>query len=1424
MKNTGIKFKVHMSKKYSHQKVVHNGMPLNKFIFIFILAVLSVLPQYIIAQKGRQKGKAGKSAWVTNNPFKTDVFIENFGQFDNWATTESKIKYAINKGDKIFFTAHGYTIRVDKIVKKEESDTDDDKDIIKGSTAKNIEDDEEENRILEKYAVHVNWLGSNPNPEIIVSGSSSNYYTFGEKGYENVKAKGFKKLTYKNLYPQIDVEYTIPEKGGIKYKLILHPGADIGKVKMEYTGDVDNSIIDFEGNIIINTPVGAIVDHAPQSYYEGNNTNIPSTFILKDNVVSFKLNELQTPNSQPQTIIIDPWTTIPTGLVTDNAAYDIAYDDNGNVYVSGGTDPFKLSKYSAAGGLLWTYTVPAGWAQQYYSKFCILPQSGTSFIGEGFDVSGPMVEKINSSGTLTYTTPNLTGNKEIWVMFYNRCTGRLCGFGGGTANANNMQVIADTNLTSSAVGDFNGYNTSDNDISTAVEDLNGDFYALMSSQVAYNGHLLKSLTSTNYTPPCAFDVNTGYNFYECTYTAIPGFSNNCMAGSTVRANALANNNNYLFSYDGMTIKAWNKTTGAALGSIIVNAGYGAGQNETHDGIAVDDCSNVYVGGTNQVHVFSFSGTAFTAAGSIPMSNEVYDIQIDKMSGLLYVSGLGFVTVTPASITCNVNQLTLNIAQTPGFCNGSATVTATGGTAPYTYIWSNGSTTNSINNVPAGWYYVTVTDNSCIRLKGIDSILITSSFPTTICNDTTVCNGIPVPLWATGGATYTWAPGGSLSNTSIANPIASPISTTTYYVTISNGTCNVLDSVKVTISPAPSVTVTNGSICNGQQDTLFAGGATTYAWSNGSVNSYLVVGPAVTTPYTVTGTTTGCTANATGTMTVNPIPNAQISPFANATCGLNNGSATATGGSTYLWNGGQTMATITGLAAGNYAVTVTSAAGCSSNATVTINNIPIPSITAISTNENCGHANGTASSTPNGGILPYHYLWSNSQTAQNIINLPAGIYTVTLTDANSCTASASVTIINIAGPSLQIVSFINETCSYGNGSATVNAINGAPPYQYLWSNGNGSATSSNLHAGTYTITVTDANTCTAINTVTIANTPGPTANISGINLASCGMSDGSVVLNVNGGTLPYVFSWNSTPPQATQNLINVPTGNYTVTITDANSCSATVPIHIGQKPGPSATTISTNEICDQANGTATINATGGLGTYTYLWSNGQTTPIATGLVQGSYTVTVSDGGCSTVQTVNVMETLGPDAAFTAHPKILTIMDGPVTFTDNSTGNVVNWQWIYGDNSPNGSSPDNTHPYPIIGTYLVTLIVTDNNGCKDTISDTIKVKDIFTFYIPNTFTPNGDGYNDFFTPRGVNVDPNKYNESIYDRWGNLIFQTSKWNENLHQAETWNGTKNNSGTINDVLMDVYVYRIVLNEIDGPKHEYIGRITLVP
>jgi len=786
------------------------------------------------------------------------------------------------------------------------------------------------------------------------------------------------------------------------------------------------------------------------------------------------------------------------------------------------------------------------------------------------------------------------------------------------------------------------------------------------------------------------------------------------------------------------------------------------------------------------------------------------------------------TATSSVVVTVANNLAVTVTPaSPTICQGSNVVlTASGGAVNYAWSSSAGlSDTTGVsvtaNPTSTQTYTVTGTSGGCTAVANVTVTINPNPVISVTASANPICESNSTTLTAGGGAIYSWSGSSGTSN----SVIVAPAGATTYTVTGTdiNG-CVGTAIMTITVNPNPRLNISSSanSICPGDSATLTASGAAIYSWSNGLGNVSLVtVSPSSTTTYSITGTnTTGCLSTTSTTITINPLPNAQISSLRQATCGLNNGNATATGGVSYLWSSGQSTAAITGLAPDTYSVTVTSAAGCTSSNSVTIIGVAGPTVTVTFTNENCGHANGTATATPAGGTPPYTYLWSNGETTQSITNLSAQTYSLTVTDANACMAITSFIITNIPGPSLLVAGFANETCSSGNGSITVNAINGAPPYTYLWSNGSTSAIASSLHAGTYTCTVTDSNNCTAENFQAITNTPVLTLTITRADSASCGIADGSATINVSGGTPPYTFIWNSTPPQTTQNLLNVQTGIYIVTATDSIGCTNTLSVNVSHKAGISAKTDSRNEACNRENGEATVTVTGGSGTYTYLWSNGQTTQTATNLKQGSYIVSVYDGGCSTFAIANVLESPGPTAAFTVHPQTTTLLDGPTLFYDNSTGNIINWFWNFGDGTSGTGNPMQ-HQYTGTGTFITTLLVTDSNGCTNSASDTIIVKDYFTFYIPNAFTPNGDGKNDLFYPVGNNVDPNNFNMLIYDRWGNLVFSTNRWE--LDHGEGWNGTKNNAGTINSVIIGVYVYQIQVKEIGGATHVYNGSVTLV-
>jgi gliding motility-associated-like protein len=841
----------------------------------------------------------------------------------------------------------------------------------------------------------------------------------------------------------------------------------------------------------------------------------------------------------------------------------------------------------------------------------------------------------------------------------------------------------------------------------------------------------------------------------------------------------------------------------------------------------------------------------TINGATPAASGTYSVTV--------TIGGGCTATTTTTVTVNANPVPTAGSNSP-ICEGTSLnlTSSPAGAAGYNWSGPNGYS-NTVQNptiagaLPnaSGMYTVTVTaTGGCTATASINVTVNANPVPSAGSNSP-ICEGSSLNLTSSpaGAVSYNWSGPNGYTNASQNPTIAGalPTATGTYTVTVTaTGGCTATASTTVTVNANPVPTAgSNSPICEGTPLNLTStpAGAIGYNWngpngfSSTSQNPTITGAlPAASGTYTVTVTATGgCTATASTIVTVNsnPTPTAgSNSPICEGTS--LNLTASPGGATSYIWSGpngfssaiqNPILTAVVPAAAGTYTVTVTSTSGCTATATTNVVVNVSPTLATTETDEHCNSGDGTATVTASGGSSGnYLYSWSSfpPQQTATAINLSANTYTVTVSDLG-CTSSASVTVNNLAGPTAMITNFVNETCSYGNGSATVTASGGNPGYTYWWSNGQTAQTAVNLPANTYTVTVYDMYSCAVTTSVNITNSPPPVATISNIVPENCGFSNGSLTVSVNGGTPNYQYNWSTNPGQYTQTASGLPTGTYYVTVTDLNACTSTTSATVPQVAGPSATTITTPEFCYQSNGTAAVSVTGGTGNYTYIWSCAptQTTTTATGLPTGSYTVTVDDGGCSTVATAFVNFIDGPNAGFTAHPKVLTIMDGPVSFLDNSAGNIVLWDWNLGDGSVN-SIPAFDYDYNGMGTYVVTLIVTDNNGCVDTAVDTIKVKDIFTFYIPSAFTPNNDGYNDFFFPKGVNVDPNEFEMNIFDRWGNMVFHTNEWLED-HSA-SWNGTEDNSGNYNDVVMDVYVYRIKVKEIDGPKHEYIGRVALIP
>src|SRR5690606_37493810 len=230
--------------------------------------------------------------------------------------------------------------------------------------------------------------------------------------------------------------------------------------------------------------------------------------------------------------------------------------------------------------------------------------------------------------------------------------------------------------------------------------------------------------------------------------------------------------------------------------------------------------------------------------------------------------------------------------------------------------------------------------------------------------------------------------------------------------------------------------------------------------------------------------------------------------------------------------------------------VTDAKGCTETATATVTEPTVLSASAVTTSVSCnGGSNGTVNLTVTGGTAPYTYVWSNTATTEDMIGLTAGTYDVTVTDAKGCTATASATVTEPTVLMASLSSQTNIACNGGTtGSATITVTGGTAPYTYTWSNGATTATITNVVAGTYNVTVTDANGCTDTASVTLTEPTALSASAIATNVSCNGGSNGTVDLNVTGGTAPYTYVWSNTA--TTEDMVGLTAGTYDVTVTDA----------------------------------------------------------------------------------------------------------------------------------------------------------------------------------------------------------------------------------------------------------------------------------
>jgi gliding motility-associated-like protein len=419
-----------------------------------------------------------------------------------------------------------------------------------------------------------------------------------------------------------------------------------------------------------------------------------------------------------------------------------------------------------------------------------------------------------------------------------------------------------------------------------------------------------------------------------------------------------------------------------------------------------------------------------------------------------------------------------------------------------------------------------------------------------------------------------------------------------------------------------------------------------------------------------------------------------------------------------------------------------------------------------------------------------------------------------------TGSITVSVNVIAGVS----------CNAGNGgSAAATPSGGNSPYTYSWSpGGQTTSTATGLSARIYTITVTDNIDLTASATATITQSSSYTGTTTTTGELCFGSTNASATVIPGGGNPPYNYVWN--PGGEIGSSVNgLSAGTYTVTITDANGCTGTASAVVTQ-PVQFGVAFSSdiNEgcspLCIQFRN-STAGSVTGIQSYVWTFGNGDTShaenPIYCFSKSGVYSVgltVTSDSGCSaTLKTINMITVYNiPSVAFSVSPQPATILSPTIQFTSQSTDQYgrVEWEWTFGDNSDSTSTMQNpVHTYQDTGSYCAQLTVTDIHGCVDSAKECLAIEPHFTLYIPDAFSPNGDGLNDVFMAKGQYI--KNFEMYIFDRWGAEIFYSNSINTG------WNGTANGSSTV--CQEGTYAYKILVTDSRDKQHSYLGSVAIV-
>lgn len=1413
--------------------------------------------------------------------------VENKGQFDFKGLDDmSNVKFVMEgSAQRVYFTTTGVVYEFNKLEKVEKTKLEKDwRENRKKQGFNSLEEWQEFERLgtrisIESDRLNCMWVGSNPNPEIIPSEKTTYTHTytyfdrnFKQKSINNVKS--YKTLTYKNVYPNIDIIYEIHPEVGIKYSVVVNPGGDVNKVKLNYS---KKPLLLADGSVVTKMLSGDIIDHKPFTFYSSNkNQEISSSYQLNGNVISFYVANFD----HTKKIVIDPWTQTPNYNTNWDCVWETETDATGNVYIIGGVMPLVLQKYNAAGVLQWTYNTPYD-TTMWLGSFAT-DDAGNSYVSNG---SSAQIVKVSTAGAVVWnnTSPGgLLGSTEFWNITFN-CDQTKLVIGGTGGTLPPLPYIFDVDMASgnvtASVQVTGGTLIPTQEVRAVTPTSNEKYYFLTHDSIGYVDQGNSSCNS-GFSP--SFHVENGG--YALDYKCENWRYNNS------GVEALAFYDGFVYVNRGNQIHKRAFATAAIVATATIPSGvfgipnppFASLKQVANSGIAIDDCGNIFVGSVNQVVQFN---TSLTQIATFPTAFNVYDVEISTAGNIVAAGSTGnssssnrVGTVQSIAVSACAQQATIccnpSICPVEPVCVTNPPITLTPYESGGTWTPASGlNTSTGVFNPSAvspgdyTFYY----SLPC----GTDSIIVKvgACTPISVCveanGDLTVSGGDGPFTWAEGETTPTCISGlgiycgpltaqgpSVLQWTGFASgvTVTPPVGADTIRVMDAFGTTNTITNIATlpACSASCDATITQaGPFCSNASSVNLTAAETGGTWSGtgitnastGTFNPTTAGAGSHVITYNLT-----CGDTDTMTIVVNAGDDANFTYPSGSYCLSDPNptpSAPITSGGVFTINGTGVINSSTGVinigssGIGNYVVTYTTSGACPDTATfnVAITNSTDATITQVGPFcSNAASVNLTAVSP--GGTWTGTGITNGTTGTFNPATAGAGSHVITYTISGSCGSVDTMTIVVNAAQSAAFTYASSSFClTDPNPTPTITGATGGT----FTINNSGVINSSTgvinitgSGAGSFVVTYTTAGPCPASQTFNVTinscTAPLPVANFSASQTNICIGDCISFTDLSNSSATGGITAWSWTFTGATPSTFNAQTptnicyntaGTYQVvlTVTDANGVDTetkTAYITVTSCATPITNfSVSDSTICSGS----CINFTDlSTGATSWQWSFQNGTP-PTSSAQNPTNICFDVSGTHEIKLVT-SNAFGSDSLI----KYVTVFQTQQVFVGNDTtiqlGQSVNLNatglssnGVYSWTPPIDLSCI-TCPNPISTpeeTITYTVITTDSNGCKST--DNINIIVLFenVIFVPNIFSPNGDGINDILFVRGKGVEKLKF--FIYDRWGEKVFETTSLDVG------WDGSFRGK----DMNKAVFVYYLEATFIDGQEVTQKGDITLV-